>query len=154
MRANREERIANRTGPDGRRDARGYNDSVTVRRRPYREFPMAAAAENLTAAKCKPCEGGVDPLTPDEARELLAKVDGWELTEEAKVIGKSVTRADFMDAVAFVVRVAGLAEAEGHHPNIHLTDYRELRIELSTHAIGGLSENDFIVAAKIDALES
>ncbi|MEM1062828.1 MAG: 4a-hydroxytetrahydrobiopterin dehydratase [Planctomycetota bacterium] len=110
-------------------------------------------SQSLTAATCKPCEGGVDPLTPDEAADLLTKLDGWHLSADAKLISKSWTRADFMDAIGFCVRVAGVAEADGHHPDVHLTNYRDLTIDLTTHAIDGLSENDFIVAAKIDALE-
>ena len=70
-----------------------------------------------------------------------------------KKIRKEFTFKDFKEALVFVNNVGEIAEAEGHHPDIHLTDYKHAAIELSTHATGGLSENDFIVAAKIDALE-
>ena len=105
----------------------------------------------LTQRKCKPCEGGAQPLPPSAAHTLLQDVKGWELVD-GKLIRKTVKCADFMDAVGLLQRIAPIAEAEDHHPDLHLTGYRKLTIELSTHAIGGLSENDFIVAAKIDEL--
>lgn len=109
------------------------------------------AAQPLTSRKCKPCEGGVEPLPPSAAQALLRDVSGWELVEE-KAIRKTVKCRDFLDAVALIQKIAPIAEAEDHHPDLHLTGYRTLTIELSTHAIGGLSENDFILAAKIDQL--
>jgi len=105
----------------------------------------------LTQRKCKPCEGGTTPLPPSAARGLLADVKGWELVD-GKAIRKTVKCKDFLDAVSLIQRIAPVAEAEDHHPDLHLTGYRTLTIELSTHAIGGLSENDFILAAKIDQL--
>lgn len=107
---------------------------------------------NLTAKHCVPCEGGVPPLTRAEAEDLLAHVPGWTLADDGKRISRAWKRADFRDAVAFLAAVADLAEAEGHHPDIHLTGYRRLRLDLTTHAIGGLSENDFILAAKVNTL--
>jgi 4a-hydroxytetrahydrobiopterin dehydratase len=107
--------------------------------------------EPLASRKCKPCEGGVDPLPPSAAQALLKDVKGWELVD-GKLIRKTVTCKDFLDAVDLVRRIAPIAEAEDHHPDLHLTRYKRLTIELSTHAIGGLSENDFILASKIDAL--
>lgn len=108
-------------------------------------------ATPLAGRKCKPCEGGVEPLPAAAARKLLEEAPGWELVE-GKAIRKSVKCKDFMDAVALIQKIAPVAEAEDHHPDFHLTNYRKLVIELSTHAIGGLSENDFILAAKIDLL--
>jgi 4a-hydroxytetrahydrobiopterin dehydratase len=105
----------------------------------------------LSQRKCKPCEGGAEPLPERAARTLLADVKGWELVE-GKAIRKMVKCKDFLDAVSLIQRIAPIAEGEDHHPDLHLTGYRKLTIELSTHAIGGLSENDFILAAKIDAL--
>ena len=105
----------------------------------------------LAQRKCKPCEGGAEPLPPSAAQMLLADVKGWELVD-GKLIRKRVRRKDFMDAVNAIQRIAPIAEAEDHHPDLHLTGYRNLTIELSTHAIGGLSENDFILAAKINQL--
>jgi 4a-hydroxytetrahydrobiopterin dehydratase len=105
----------------------------------------------LTKRKCKPCEGGVHPLPPSAAEGMLRDVQGWELVE-GTTIRKTVTCKDFLDAVALIQRIAPIAEADDHHPDLHLTRYKRLTIELSTHAIGGLSENDFILAAKIDQL--
>jgi 4a-hydroxytetrahydrobiopterin dehydratase len=105
----------------------------------------------LGQRKCKPCEGGTEPLPPSAAEGLLADVKGWELVD-GTAIRKTVKCKDFMDAVRLIQRIAPVAEAEDHHPDLHLTGYRKLTIELSTHAIGGLSENDFILAAKIDQL--
>ena len=108
-------------------------------------------SQPLARRKCTPCEGGAQPLPPSAAQALLRDVTGWELME-GKVIRKTVTCKDFLDAVALIQRIAPVAEAEDHHPDLHLTGYRKLTVELSTHAIGGLSENDFILAAKIDQL--
>lgn len=107
--------------------------------------------EPLASRKCKPCEGGTVPLPASAAKTLLEDLQGWELVE-GKAIRKAITCKDFLDAVGVIQRIAPIAEAEDHHPDFHLTNYRRLTIELSTHAIGGLSENDFIVAAKIDQL--
>src|SRR3989338_7762664 len=106
---------------------------------------------DLTKRPCQPCAKGTPPLAPERARELLAQCSGWELVE-GTMIRKQLKLADFMSVVTLVNRIAEVAEAEDHHPDLHITGYRRLMIELSTHAIGGLSENDFIVAAKIDAL--
>jgi len=106
----------------------------------------------LSQRKCKPCEGGAEPLPLSAAQALLADVKGWELTSGGKSILRQITCKDFLDAVSLIQKIAPIAEAEDHHPDLHLTGYRKLAIELSTHAIGGLSENDFILAAKIDQL--
>jgi 4a-hydroxytetrahydrobiopterin dehydratase len=106
----------------------------------------------LADRKCKACEGGTAPLPASAARVLLNGLKGWELTPDGTAIRKTVTCKDFLDAVNLIQRIAPIAEAEDHHPDLHLTSYRKLTIELSTHAIGGLSENDFILAAKIDQL--
>ncbi len=105
----------------------------------------------LAQRKCRPCEGGVSPLPESAARVLLKDVSGWELVE-GKTLRKRVTCKSFLDAVALIQRIAPVAEADDHHPDLHLTGYKRLMIDLSTHAIGGLSENDFILAAKIDQL--
>ena len=105
----------------------------------------------LAQRTCKPCEGGAEPLPESAARALLRDVSGWELVD-GRAIRKTVTCANFLDAVALIQRIAPVAEAEDHHPDLHLTRYKRVTIELSTHAVGGLSENDFILAAKIDAL--
>lgn len=111
-----------------------------------------ATVEQLRAKKCVPCEGGVPKLTSDEANELLKTVSGWHLSGSGERIRKDWTVKDFMAGIDFFARVAELADEEGHHPDLHLEGYRKVWIEIWTHAIGGLSENDFILAAKIDNL--
>lgn len=113
---------------------------------------MAIQAEKLTARKCLPCEGGVAKYSPDEAASQLGQLTGWEITRNGERIRKTWVVENFMAAMEFFNRVAELAEEEGHHPDLHLEGYRNITIELWTHAIGGLSENDFILAAKIDLL--
>lgn len=109
-------------------------------------------ADQLVAKKCKPCEGGVDPATRQEAEQQLKKLSGWRLTNDGQRIRKDWTVKNFMAGIDFFHRVAQVAEEDGHHPDLHLEGYRKVWIELWTHAIGGLSENDFILAAKIDRL--
>ena len=91
-------------------------------------------------------------LSRHEAEELLRATPQWSLNEDATMISRKLNCEQFVDAVQRVNEIAEIAESEGHHPDLHLTGYRHLRIDLTTHAIGGLSENDFIVAAKIDRL--
>ena len=110
------------------------------------------AAEQLVAKKCKPCEGGVDPCPLDEAKLQLARLDGWYLTHEGQRIRKDWTVKNFLAGMDFFNKVAQVAEDDGHHPDLHIWGYRNVWIEIWTHAIGGLSENDFILAAKIDQL--
>lgn len=109
-------------------------------------------AEELTQKRCLPCEGGVPPLTPDEANALASRVEGWSISSDGKFIRREWTARNFMAAIDFLNKVAALAEEDGHHPDLHLVGYRKITIELTTHAIGGLSENDFILAAKINQL--
>lgn len=105
----------------------------------------------LATKKCAPCEGGAKPIPVKEAKKLLSKIPGWKLAG-GKALRLELSMLDFPAALEFIHEVAQTAESEGHHPDLHLTGYRNLAIELSTHAIGGLSMNDFILAAKIDAL--
>ena len=92
-------------------------------------------------------------MTRTEAEAMLdGQVEGWVLAVDAKQISKKFKFQDFKAALAFVNQVGALAESEGHHPDIHLTDYNQVTISLSTHAIGGLSRNDLILAAKINEL--
>ncbi len=109
-------------------------------------------AADLTKQKCKPCEGGVPALSPDEVARMLPAVPAWRLTPDGKRIACKWRVKDFAAGLEFFRRVGDLAEAEDHHPDLHLTNYRDVAIELSTHAAGGLTENDFILAAKIDQL--
>ncbi|PIS04554.1 MAG: 4a-hydroxytetrahydrobiopterin dehydratase [Candidatus Buchananbacteria bacterium CG10_big_fil_rev_8_21_14_0_10_42_9] len=106
---------------------------------------------DLTKQKCVACEGAVKPLDRKQAEEKLKEAPGWKLTSDAKSITKSYTFKDFKEALEFVNKVGHLAEDEGHHPDIHLTGYKNVRIDLTTHAIDGLFINDFILASKIDA---
>ncbi len=108
--------------------------------------------EDLTQKRCVPCEGGLAAFSKTQAQEYLKSLAGWVLRDDAKVIQKEFVMKNFTEAVAFIQRMAEVAEREGHHPDIHLTGYRKLVVELSTHAIKGLSENDFILAAKIEHL--
>ncbi len=110
-------------------------------------------SEQLTQRKCEPCEGGIDPCPLPFVQEQLDKIPGWYLTNQNQRIRKDWTVKNFMAGLDFFNRVGVLAEADGHHPDIHLESYKNVSIELWTHAIGGLSENDFILAAKIDALD-
>lgn len=110
------------------------------------------AATPLCAKKCVPCEGGVAPLTASEAAEFCRQLDGWSVTSDGKRIRKEWLVRHFDAAMAFFHRIALLSNAEGHHPDLHLVGFRNVSVEIWTHAIGGLSENDFILAAKIDEL--
>lgn len=107
----------------------------------------------LAELHCVPCEGGVPPLSLAQAETFLTEVPGWALAVDGKSLTKSWKRADFRDALGFMNRIGEVAEREGHHPDLHLTGYRRVRADLTTHAIGGLSENDFILAAWINTLE-
>src|SRR5438105_1442554 len=113
---------------------------------------MTTTAEQLTAKHCQPCEGGVPPIAAEEAKRLIGQLPGWELSSDRKRIGRRWKMKDFAAGIEFFQRVAQLADEEDHHPDLHLVNYRDLTIELWTHAIGGLSENDFILAAKISEL--
>lgn len=108
--------------------------------------------EELRAKKCKPCEGGVPKLTTAEAQAQLSKLTGWKITDDGQRIRKEWVVKNFMAGMRFFNEVAEIAESEGHHPDLHIVGYRNVGIEIWTHAIGGLSENDFILAAKIDEL--
>ena len=104
---------------------------------------------DLTNKQCKPCEGGVPPLPQDEINRLLKQLDGWAQFD--RLIGKTYEFKNYYHTMAFVNAVAWLSHREDHHPDMNV-GYNKCRVEYSTHAIGGLSENDFICAAKVDAL--
>jgi len=112
----------------------------------------AQSPAELVRKKCQPCEGGVRPYSLDEAKQQLAKLSGWHLTHDGQRIRKDWKVKNFMAGIDFFNRAAELAEEDGHHPDLHIEGYRNVSVELWTHAIGGLSENDFILAAKIDEL--
>lgn len=112
--------------------------------------------DDLTQKHCIPCEGGTPPLSDAEEDRLKAQTPEWILlrndgTTVVHKLRRQFSFKDFREAIAFVNKVADLAETEGHHPDIYIF-YNKVQIELFTHAVGGLSENDFIMAAKIDKL--
>jgi 4a-hydroxytetrahydrobiopterin dehydratase len=112
---------------------------------------MYLPAMALLQKKCAPREKGGKPLPPEQVHEFLREIPGWQLLNN-RALRREFILKDFMEAVRLIREIARVAEAEDHHPDLHLTGYRRLAIELSTHSIGGLSENDFILAAKINAL--
>jgi 4a-hydroxytetrahydrobiopterin dehydratase len=112
----------------------------------------ANTAETLTRKTCVPCEGGVPKLPPAEVDDLLEALPGWKATREGQRIRREWKARNFVAAIEFFDKVAQLAEEENHHPDLHLEGYRNVAVEIWTHAIGGLSENDFILAAKIDRI--
>lgn len=109
----------------------------------------------LTDKKCVPCQGGEPTLKKGEIKKYLSELDGdWKVEDPpaggSNKLVKEFEFKDFSAAITFVNKVADLAEEEGHHPNIYIHSYKKVRIELWTHKIGGLHENDFIMAAKIE----
>lgn len=104
---------------------------------------------DLASKKCVPCEGGIDPFTAEQAAPYLAAVPGWSMAQDSLSIHRDYTFKDFAEALAFVNKVGAIAESEGHHPDINL-GWGKVGLTLMTHAIKGLSENDFILAYKID----
>ncbi len=106
---------------------------------------------DFASRKCVPCEGGVPRKTPAEVDEALRSLGGWDPQAERSRIHKHYRFKDFVEAMAFVNALARLAEDEGHHPDFTV-HWNTVDVELWTHAIGGLSDNDFIVAAKLDRL--
>ncbi len=108
--------------------------------------------ETLTGKACEPCTAATALIEGARLSELLAQVHGWTLCNGNKAITKTYKFADWAGAADFVSRVAMLADSEGHHPDILLT-WGKAQITTSTHKVGGLTENDFILASKIDAMQ-
>jgi 4a-hydroxytetrahydrobiopterin dehydratase len=107
---------------------------------------------DLKDRRCKPCEGGVAALSRDEAARMSAAIDAaWTLAADGKSIGRACRFKNFYHTMGFVNAVAYIANAEDHHPDLEV-GYNYCNVKFTTHAIGGLSENDFICAAKIDAM--
>ena len=115
-------------------------------------MPEPSTSEQLCSVKCVPCEGGVPKLTQDEAQKQNAELEGWTVLAEPDRISKSWTVKNFVAGMEFFRKITDLAEDEGHHPDLHIVGYRNVTIDIWTHAVGGLSLNDFILAAKIDQL--
>jgi 4a-hydroxytetrahydrobiopterin dehydratase len=106
---------------------------------------------DLLQKRCKPCEGGTVPYNAAQTKELLAQLKGW-IVEDGKLV-KLYAFRNYYETMAFVNALAWISHREDHHPDLQV-GYNKCRVEYSTHAIGGLSENDFICAAKADALTS
>lgn len=108
---------------------------------------------DLRERHCKPCEGGVAPLSPQQARQLLTQLaPGWQLAPDAKSIRREFGFKNFYHTMSFVNAIAHIANTEDHHPDLEV-GYNYCRVRFNTHAIDGLSENDFICAARVDGLE-
>lgn len=108
---------------------------------------------DLTQKNCVPCEGGMEPLNLEQEKMYHSAVPEWIFDrEDVHKITRKFSFTNFANALSFLNKVGELAESEGHHPNLYLVDFKFVTVELYTHAIGGLSENDFIMAAKIDQL--
>ncbi len=103
----------------------------------------------LAKKTCEPCRGGIPPMTPDEAKAHLDQVPGWELNADATRLERTFSFGNFGDALDFVNEIGEMAETEGHHPEIHF-GWGYCKVEIFTHKIGGLHQNDFILAAKIN----
>ncbi len=112
---------------------------------------MNTSVSDLTAKHCKSCEGGVPPLEQKEIDHLLQNLSGWEQSGDELL--KTYEFKNYYETMAFVNATAWVSHRENHHPDLEV-GYKQCRVRYSTHAIGGLSENDFICAAKIDALQA
>lgn len=109
---------------------------------------------DLSQRNCEPCEGGVPPLEHANAQQLLKALnDDWSISDDQKWIRREFSFSGFNRTMGFVNAVAWIANSEGHHPDLEVS-YRTVKVNYTTHAINGLSENDFICAAKIDRLLS
>ena len=105
----------------------------------------------LTKKKCKPCEGGIPPMTLEEAQEMKAEVPSWEVIDDGQAIMRVFTFQNHYEVMAFANAIAWISHREDHHPAMKI-GYSRCEVEYSTHAVEGLTENDFICAAKVDAL--
>jgi len=108
--------------------------------------------EQLAHKKCVSCEGIGRAYTPVEVQSRLSEIPGWVLASDGKSIERSFTLKNFVACVDFINKIKDIAEGENHHPDLHLTGYKNLKVVLYTHALGGVTENDLIVAAKINQL--
>jgi len=106
---------------------------------------------HLYAKKCTPCQGGINPLGVEDANALLMVVPGWDLIDDSTKIKRTFKFSNFMQALSFTLKVGELCELEGHHPDITV-GWGYVRVVFQTHKINGLHENDFIMAAKVNAM--
>eukprot|EP00878_Enallax_costatus_P006753 GHUV01007079.1.p1 GENE.GHUV01007079.1~~GHUV01007079.1.p1 ORF type:complete len:189 (+),score=46.19 GHUV01007079.1:128-694(+) len=113
-------------------------------------------AEELRGQSCSllgGCSSDTPKVPPEQLQQYMPSLPAWQLAEDHTSISKNFVAKNFVAAVKFFNRVAEVAEAEGHHPDLHLANYREVKVVLSTHAVGGLTMFDLIMAAKLDAVE-
>lgn len=109
--------------------------------------------DDLTKRSCRPCEGITQPLPPEQVHRLLGETSGWGANAATTEISRTFQFKNFYETMAFVNAVAWIADRENHHPDLEVS-YRQCRVRFSTHTIGGVSENDVICAAKVNALLS
>ncbi|KAA0052567.1 putative pterin-4-alpha-carbinolamine dehydratase isoform X1 [Cucumis melo var. makuwa] len=125
-------------------------------RKPLSGFRMLCTGEDLTTKKCVPCNSNdLRPMTEDAAKRLIRELVDWNLVnEDSKLkLSRSLKVKSFLKGMELFQLIAEVAEAEGHHPDLHLVGWNNVTIEISTHAVGGLTENDFILASKISKLD-
>jgi 4a-hydroxytetrahydrobiopterin dehydratase len=108
--------------------------------------------EQLIDKKCVPCEGIGRAYTPAEIQFQLAEIPSWTLGQDSKSIERAYILKNFVACVNFINKIKDIAEDQMHHPDLHLTGYKNLKVVLYTHALGGVTENDLILAAKINQL--
>lgn len=107
---------------------------------------------HLIKGHCVPCEGGVEPLNEDDVKTYHSLLKtAWEVSSDSKSISQEFKFKDFKEAMQFVNKVADIAEEQGHHPDIYIY-YNKVALKLTTHAIKGLSPNDFIIASKVEVV--
>lgn len=109
------------------------------------------STDDLARATCTPCRGGIPPMEEGRAREMLERTPGWELSDDATRIRRRYRLGDFAEAIEFVEEIAEVAEDQGHHPDLRISG-SDVEVILWTHAIDGLHDNDFIMAAKTNEL--
>jgi len=106
----------------------------------------------LIDKKCMPCEGIGKAYSLAEIQALMSEIPGWVLAQDGRSIERTFILKNFVACINLINKIKGIAEDEMHHPDIHLTGYKNLRVVLYTHALGGVTENDLIIAAKINQL--
>lgn len=115
-------------------------------------LPTKISNSHLVKGHCVPCEGGIEPMAEQEIAKYLTLLKTPWKVDESKKIEQQFKFKSFSESMKFVNKIAGIAEEQGHHPDIKIS-YDKVNIELTTHAIGGLSPNDFIIAAKIETIK-
>ncbi|KAL5716378.1 4a-hydroxytetrahydrobiopterin dehydratase [Ranunculus cassubicifolius] len=129
---------------------------VSSSRNSFPGFRTYCTNEDLSTKKCVPCEAkDIRPMTEEAAHLLIPKVPEWELVNDGGVskLSRSLKVKSFTKGLDLFQAIAEVAEAEGHHPDLHLVGWNNVKIEIWTHSVSGLTENDFILASKINALD-